>query len=327
MPRKHAQSLTEKMHAKEWRAIPQTVALGGDTKSAKRRRIAGAFRVCSVAVLFALVAALLVFVWRDMTAELSESGAARAVELEFVTENGVLDEAWFRRWTGFDETREPNLNALRSRLLQYPQVSEARIRRSAEGKIRVELRERTPVARLVGEDGSVRLVASDGVIFPAETFSTRERREVLPILEDAKISADPKTGFERVGGIAPLAEFINLSRARYGKLFVTWDIISLKDFPTDARELSRPWAQLRVIPKPTASNPARAQIAEIIFSASRFREDLPLFAAADADGVLDSVLAEKKGAYRVFFITNRKTPGKEFREMRMKPLPAGAGTL
>lgn len=327
MPRKHVQSLSEKMHAKDWRALPQTVALGGDTKSSKRRRLSGALRFFSVVLLFAGIVSLFVYVWLDMTADpVSESGEARSVRLEFISEKGVLDEAWFRRWTEFDEKSAPNLNALYRRLTEYPQVRAARIRRLAGGALRVELRERTPFARLIDADGAVRLIADDGVIFPSETFPSVQ--SALPLLQNAKIVEDGEFGFERVVGMKPLAEFISLARANYKKLFAEWDVISLKDFPTEAAELAQPWSVLRVIPKATSRDPAQAQIAEIVFSATRFREDLALLAAADASGKLDEVLgsigtAGTRRAVRIIFITNRKTPGREFREMRIIPFVAG----
>lgn len=317
------------MHAKDWRALPQTVALGGDTKSAKRRRLNGFLRGFSVVLLFSGVAALFVYVWLDITDISSEDGEARAVALEFVSEKGVLDEAWFRRWTGFDENSVPNLNALYRRLTEYPQVRAARVQRTAGGKLRVELRERSPIARLIDADGASRLVADDGVIFPSATFPAVQSE--LPVLQCAEIVSDKDSGFGRVAGMDQLAEFINLSRTNYRAFFAEWDVILLKDFPTEKSERTQPWAVVRVIPKATSRNPAQARIEEIVFSASRFREDLALFAATDAEGKLDEILKKIGGgagtrrAVRIVFITNRKTPGKEFREMRI--IPVSAGTL
>lgn len=324
MPRKHTPSLSEKMHAKDWRALPQIVALRGDTRPAKRRRKRDVLRVFSVAVLVCGIVSLLVYVWLDLMADMSEGTAKRPGGLDFVNESGFLREDWFRKWTGFDETRAPNLNALRDRLLAYPQVLDARILRLNDGKIRVILQERSPVARWFDASGGAWLIAYDGVVFPAETFPRTQN--ALPELLDVKISSDGD-GFRRLPGIAPLAEFIDLARTRYPGLFAKWDTISLADFPSDPQDIPLPWSVLRVIPRPTAQNPGHARIEEIVFSASRFREDLKLLAAADSDGALDRELgADRPGrpkAYRICFITNRKNPGKEFREMRLVPSAAG----
>lgn len=326
MPRKHTPSLSEKMHAKDWRALPQIVALRGDTKPAKRRRKRDVLRVFSVAVLACGIASLLAYVWLDLLGETSDENAARPVGLEYSNEGGFLSEDWFRDWTEFDETRAPNLNALRARLLEYPQVLDARILRLNDGNIRVILQERSPVARWFDKSGRAWLIANDGVVFPAETFSPSQ--VMLPVLLDVKFFSGDD-GFRRVAGIATLAEFIELARTRYRKLLAEWDSISLADFPSDPQDIPQPWSVLRVIPRPAAQTPGHARIEEIVFSAnpSRFRDDLKLLAAADADGVLARVLgatgADRPKAYRVCFITNRKNPGREFREMRLVPSDAG----
>lgn len=338
MPRRKEQSLEDRLSAKGWRSLPQDVKLRGDTKSTKRRRKLDALKLFAAAVLFGGCAVLFVWVWRDMMREISEPAEAAPVALEFVNNGGVLDEAWCRARTNFDGVSLPNLSEMRRRLLSYPQVVDARVQRLANGKIRVELRERRPIARLVDSDGNARLVAADGVIFPAETFP--QTQAMLPLLTDAKIVRAGEGGaeFDSVAGTATLFGFIELARTKYKQLFSEWDSISLKDFPTDARELSLPWAALRVIPRATAHNPAKVQITEIVFSPAYFKEDLQLLAATEKDGRLESLLAESAPAagtavgpraYRILFITNRKTPGKEFREIRIIPVgnaPA-AGTL
>lgn len=334
MPRKKEQSLEERLRAKEWRSLPQNVKLSGDTKSTKRRRKLDALKLFAAVLLFGGCAALFVYIWRDMMREISEPTEAAPVALEFVNNGGVLDEAWCRARTDFDGKSLPNLSEMRRKLLAYPQVCDARVQRLANGKIRVDLRERRPIARLVGADGNARLVAADGVIFPAETFP--QTQTMLPLLTDAKIvrAGEDGAAFDSVAGTAPLFEFIELARTKYKQLFAEWDSISLKDFPTDARELSLPWAALRVIPRATAHNPAKVQITEIVFSPAHFKEDLQLLAATEKDGRLETLLAENAPAagtasgpraYRILFITNQKTPGNEFREIRIIPVGGNAG--
>ena len=329
MQRKRNQSLSERMRAKEWRALPQNAALRGDTRTSKRRRVRGAARAAAFTLLFCGIIALFIYVWTDMMRGLAEDGGeTRVVGVEFSDKDGVLDEAWFRAWTGFDENRAPNLNLLRRRLLAYPQILAADIRRLPEGKIRVFVRERPPIARLADEHGGVSLVADDGVIFPAETFPPAACG-ALPLLSDAKISTDENTGFERIEGISALTDFLTLARTCYPTIFREWGTISLRDFPSDSHDAAMPWSALRVIPKPLASNPVDPQIREIVFSAEprMFREDLRLLAAATQSGQLEKALrsaAPRKRDFRMLFITNRKNPAKEFREMRLIPVPEGA---
>lgn len=317
-------SLIEKMHAKDWRALPQDVVLAGDTKSSKRRRRISALRVFSVILLFGGIIGLFVYVWLDMISDISQKPEVRPVGVEFVNDGGVLDEAWFRAWTSFDETQVPDLNALRDRVVAYPQVTAARILRLKDGRIRVDVRERRPVARVI-LDETPWLVADDGILFPSETFPTTQ--SMLPLLQDVHYTVCEKTGFKKIGGLASLVVFIDIARTRFRKQFTEWEAISLKNYPADAQDLALPWAALRIIPRATSRNPAHAQIEEIVFSASRFEEDLTLFAAADNSGKIDAVLSAPNHpkAYRILFITNRKNPNSEFREMRM--IPATAGTL
>lgn len=321
MSRKQNQSLSERMHAKEWRALPQDVALSGDTKSGTRRLFGEILRKFSVVLLVGGIASLFVYVWLDMMSGFSEEKSG-PIAVAFESDGGMLDETWFRSWTEFDENSAPNLHHLRDRIMEYPQVSAARVMRLPDGNLRVDVRERCPVARLVDKEGHVRLVATDGVIFPSETFPLQQ--SMLPILQDVRIAIDAKTGFERVPAMEKLTDFIETARTAYGKLFREWDTISLRDFPSDLRDIGHPWSLIYVVPKASAQNPAHAKVVEYVFSASRFREDLKLLAAAREHKTWNDALGapNRPPAYRVLFITNRKNPQKEFREIRLIPVQA-----
>lgn len=226
------------MHAKEWRALPQDVALSGDTKSGTRRLFGEILRKFSVVLLVGGIASLFVYVWLDMMSGFSDEKKG-PVSVVFENNGGMLDEAWFRVWAEFDENASPNLHRLRNRLLEYPQVAAARVMRNPDGGLRIDVAERKPVARVVDGDGRVRLVATDGVIFPSETFPLLPA--ALPILQDVRIAIDTKTGFERVPGMEKLAEFIETARTGYETLFREWDTISLRDFPADLRDIDHSW--------------------------------------------------------------------------------------
>lgn len=318
MARKQNQTLSDRMHAKEWRALPQDVALSGDTKSGTRRLFEEILRKFSVILLVGGISSLFVYVWLDMMSGFSEEETG-PIFVEFENNGGMLDETWFRTWTEFDAMSTPNLHHLRNRIMEYPQVSDARVLRRPDGSLRVDVRERCPVARLADEDGHVRLVATDGVVFPSETFPLQQ--SMLPILQHARITIDEKTGFERVSGMEKLTDFIETARKGYGELFAEWATISLRDFPEDLRDIERPWSLIYVTPHPSSQNPAHAKVVEYVFSASRFREDLKLLASARANGVWEQVFGAQNhpAAYRVLFITNRKNPPKEFREIRLIP--------
>lgn len=321
MSRKETKSLDERARAKDWRSLPQDVGLG-DTKPTKNRRWRIIFNTCAFTALFGVILALFVFVFADLLRELEDGNPATPTEFEFVNEGGVLTDAWFREITGIADGKIPNLNEIRLSVIAYPQVAAARVQRLSNGKIRAEIRERRPVARIADSRGNARLVASDGVIFPAETFPPTQA--MLPFVSDAKISVVPEgetVGFECVEGIAPLTDFLDLARVNYRKLYAEWDTISLKSLPTNPDDIAMPWAVFRVTPRATSRNPAHAQISQIVFSASRFREDLKLLAAAEASGTLDDVLsgARAGASFTIRFITNKKNPGDEFREMRVIP--------
>ncbi|MBQ2731825.1 MAG: hypothetical protein IJF68_02090 [Opitutales bacterium] len=315
------QNLIEQMHSKEWRALPQNVVLSGDTKSGKRQRVYEILRKFSVVLLVGGIASLLAYVWIDMMAGLSDE-EKNPVAVHFENNGGLLDEAWFRAWTEFDENAAPNLHHLRDRLLAHPQISAARVLRRPDGMLRVDVLERKPVARLEDDDSGVRFVAADGVVFSSDAWAVRQSG--LPILRDVRRAIDSKTGFDCVPVMAKLADFIETARTSYRKLFEEWDTISLRDFPSDERDIARPWSLISVVPFAAVQNPGHAKIKEYVFSATRFREDLKLLASARANGTWDMVLSAptRAPAYRVLFITNRKNPMKEFREMRLIPLSA-----
>ena len=116
------------MHAKEWRALPQDVALSGDTKSGTRRLFGEILRKFSVVLLVGGIASLFVYVWLDMMSGFSEEKSG-PIAVAFESDGGMLDETWFRSWTEFDENSAPNLHHLRDRIMAYPQVSAARVMR------------------------------------------------------------------------------------------------------------------------------------------------------------------------------------------------------
>lgn len=326
MSRKQGQTLAEQMHAKEWRALPQTVSIiglgPGGTGTTGRQFWMRVLKCFSFVALFSGIAALFVYVWMDMMDSMTGGDDAQPVAVEFVNDGGVLNEAWFRKWTAFDETNAPNLNQLRDRLLEYPQIRSARILRLNDGKIRIDIRERYPVARFVDESGQLRLVADDGILFPAETFPGVQA--MLPLLQDVKVAPAENGAFSHVKGFAPVAEFLAFAHANYREQFANWAAISLKDIPLDSYEISSPWAVFRVIPRSTFCNPVQTQVSEIVFSADRFREDLRLFEAAHRAGQIEKALNAPGEArapeYRILFITNRKNPNREFREMRIVPV-------
>lgn len=319
MSRKQNHNLEERIRAKEWRALPQDAVLSGDTKSGTRRLFADVLRKFSVVLLIGGIASLFVYVWADMMAGFSEEKSG-PVSVSFESDGGILDEKWFREWTEFNEEAVPNLHHLRNRILEYPQVSAARVLRKPDGNLRIDVRERCPVARLIDKDGVVRLVATDGIVFPSNTFPMQQA--MLPILQDVRVTVDSKTGFECVPAMEKLTDFIETARTSYGKLFREWDTISLRDFPADLRDIGQPWSLIYVVPKLSARDPSHAKVSEYVFSASRFLEDLKLLAAARDNPAWDGVFGAPNHppAYRVLFITNRKNPPKEFREIRLIPV-------
>lgn len=324
MPRKQEQSLEEQMRAKDWRALPQSVSLG-NTRPTRRQRLRKITSAVAFITIFGGIIAMLGIVATEMFHEASDPVATRPIEFEFVNDGGVLSENWFRKRVITTNESTPNLNEIRLRLASYPQIADVRVRRLPDGKIRVEIKERRPVARLVDRDGGMKLVADDGVIFPAETFPSTQA--MLPLLVDANISRASGSAqgenitFDRIEGLKPVVRFLELCRIRYKKLFTEWDTISLKDLPSDARDLVMPWSVLRVTPRATSRNPAHAQISEIAFSTEFFADELKLLASADAAGTLDSILnaAPANKNFKIRFVTNKKNPSDEFREMRMIP--------
>ena len=305
----------------DWRTtIRQNIRTGG-TSSAKRRLFYGWAKTLTVCTITVGAFALFAIVWAKMTSDASEDGFA-PLKIEMRTD-GVLDEKWFHAWTGVDfGSRDVSITQLRKKLERYGQVKNAEVTRGRGNSLRVVLRERNAVGRLAFADGSVKMLADDGVLFPAETFVIAQDK--LPFITGAR-TEERADGLEQARGIAPLLKFLAIVRRDFPEMLLEWRSVSVKDLPDEIYEekFPQPWAVIRVKTIPERMNPAFPPISEIVFSAQNFEEELALWGAQDTQAKLEKRFTDEdrgKQPHRVVFITNRKNAHRPIPETRIIPL-------
>lgn len=220
---------------KTWRDIPQEVKPRAMSKRGRRRYWGSITKVCLGGILIGAT------IWGTAevvsTFEHHPSEVARAAqsvplrELQLVTD-GVLTRDWLTQALMLPRgatLMELELNKLRERLLSHRQVRSAVLTKVFPATLRVELVERSPVARIhvqaAGEPPRTYAVARDGVVYLPEQYAA-DLMESLPWLEVEKLT--------RVGGqLAPIQgmDKVNelLAKARYEAehLYRGFQVVSL----------------------------------------------------------------------------------------------------
>lgn len=305
-------------HVPDWKKIvAQRVRIGNETKSAKKRRFRNFFRASLMGIVAAAVLALMVFVWTKTTGTEAENEMTPLV-IKLKTD-GFLDEAWLRAWANVPAgTREVGIVALRKKLETYGQIKQAEIVRGRGNSLQITLKERAGVAR-VQLGNRVEIVASDGILFPAETFVSAQNR--LPFITGATVVAGAN-GRESLQNIDVLLKFLAAVRRDYSHFLLEWESISIKDLPARILDADTPWAVLRVKPLAEAQNPGFPRLREIVFSAQHFEKELALLGSPDAQAKIEQRFAEENRdkLYDIVFLTNRKHAHRTFQEMHIIPI-------
>jgi cell division protein FtsQ len=203
------------------------------------RQAMGVLRV----VMLALAAAAVC--WGGWEAALAfHSGGAqeltrgdRVRSLVLVTD-GVLGRDWLARTLAIppDATLVGiDIDALRARLMADGQVRSAEISRNFPDRITVRVSERSPVARMMVQDGAgapaMLLVGRDGVPFTGRGFDAA-MVDSLPWIDGVTLCRSGAS-FAAIPGMPSVSELLATARLEADDLYRTWRVISLNRMATD----------------------------------------------------------------------------------------------
>ncbi|OIR18569.1 cell division protein FtsQ [mine drainage metagenome] len=228
--------------ARSWREIPQEVAPRAMSKTGRRRyTIAIAKVVAGVAFAGAVTWGAVSLI---TAIEYHPASIARADDVGPVkpmpdfTTDGVLTAEWAAKTLAIPKTAslmELNLSLLQSRLLASGQVRVAVLEKRFPDTLVVKLNERTPVARVMVQDGSsaptMYFAARDGVVFQGDGYA-RSFIEQLPWLDGVHL-ARQNGRFEPIQGMDAVASLIAQARYESQHLYSLFRVISLARFASD----------------------------------------------------------------------------------------------
>ena len=283
--------------ARSWRDIPQPVKPRAMSREGRRRFAVSLVRSFLV---FAVMVGIGLGGWqvfRAMQATAGKTPAASAAPLSApkLETTGYLggDSTWLARTLALPRNATLmglDLDALRGRLLAQGQVQTAVLTKIFPATLRVQLTERTPVARLMarspGSEPRPYLVARDGVVFAGVGFPP-ELVGTLPWLEPIKLVRDGD-GFVPVAGMVVVAELLGKARLEAEHLYKTWHVVSLAGLNTDAEVEVRTASGAAVVFSVTADY--LSQIAKLDLVLDRLAQQGASFKRITLGGGRDAVV-------------------------------------
>ncbi len=175
-------------------------------------------------------------------------------KVQFTTD-GVLTEAWARDFLHLnvgDPLDKIDVFALRQKLLDTRQVSEALIERDRPGTLRIALKERHPVLRVAADTGAggykLYLVARDGTVFAGQDFPDLVLSQVPWMSGMALHRSKDGSGFEPVPGMDAVADLLKTARTHAPQIAAQWMVVDLGQFDP------RPQAPLSLIKVPKSGD-------------------------------------------------------------------------
>jgi len=175
-------------------------------------------------------------------------------KVQFTTD-GVLTEAWVRDFLHLnagDPLEKIDVFALREKLLDTKQVSEALIERLRPATLHIALKERHPVLRVAVDNGAggykLYLVARDGTVFAGLDFPDIVLGQVPWMSGLALHRAKDGGGFDAVPGMDAVADLLKTARDRAPQIAAQWAVLDLSQFDP------RPQAPLSLIKVPKSGD-------------------------------------------------------------------------
>jgi cell division protein FtsQ len=226
--------------ARSWRNIPQQVKPRAMSPEGHRRLIGRVLRVGGAAAVLAIMGWGL---WQTIAAlenspqSLSGSPAPSIAAVVLVTD-GVLDRAWLVHQLALPKKAglmSLDLEQLRARVMASRQVETAAIIRNFPATLQVRISERTPVARVLVQDGAAAakalLVARDGVVFEGAGYDF-PMLDSLPWLDGTKL-ARRNGGYAPIEGMDTVAELLARAKLEAENLYRDWHVVSLARLASD----------------------------------------------------------------------------------------------
>lgn len=166
----------------------------------------------------------------------AKAAPIKRVELHTAT-GGALDDAWLVRTLALPKgisLVELDLERVRERVLADGQVVSVTMTKQFPDTLRVQVTERTPVARIkvgTGTAEQVYLVARDGVVYLGTNYD-RGMLDTLPWL--AGFSLKPQgAGFQPIRDMAVVADLLATAQYEATHLYMNWQIVSLDRLELD----------------------------------------------------------------------------------------------
>lgn len=232
--------------ARTWKSISQDIKPRAMSREGKRRLTLSGLRVVGVALVIAGVA------WGswEVRQALQENpntvpDSAKTVALKHLElrTDGVLGNDWLARTLALPKNAslmELDLQSLRQRLLASGQVTSASLTKSFPETLKVQVAERSPVARLMAElhgEKMALLVARDGVVFEGVGYDVA-MIGTLPWLDGVELKRT-EGKFQPVENMGLVADLLGRARFDAEHLYKTWQVVSLARLKTDGELIVR----------------------------------------------------------------------------------------
>ncbi len=235
--------------SRSWRDIRQGVSARAMSRAGRQRKAWAGVKAAVVGLLIlggcggALV---LYLMWEHEPAKLKEPVRMAPLRQVVFSTDGVLDPAWMGRALALPPKPTLmglDLDALEQRLLASGQVQSVVLhRRFRDNTLVVTVRERTPVARLMVQEGAARprmwLVARDGVIYEGAGYDQAELGR-LPWLGGIALQRTARHGFRPIAGMDRVADLLSAARGLVPLLYANWEVVSLARLASDREILVR----------------------------------------------------------------------------------------
>jgi cell division protein FtsQ len=242
-------STTNSPASRSWRDIRQGVGARTLSRAGRRRMVFASVKLgvfCLFALGCAWAALELYQTWESDPGRLKEPVPAVPLKQILFATDGVLDREWMDRNLALPKgtsLMSLNLAALENRLLASGQVEGVMLRRRfADNTLVVNVRERTPIARLMVQVGAgsptLLLAARDGVVYTGSGYQ-RSTLEHLPWLDGVPLRRAAKGGFEPIENLALVASLLSAAEGLVPQLYPGWEVVSLARLANDREIIVR----------------------------------------------------------------------------------------
>jgi len=221
---------------RSWRTIRQDVTPRAMSARGRRRQQMAWFKGAALVALTGAVAwgvYEMVHTWENDRAAIASAVKSEPVKDIVVITDGVLGNDWAARVLALPRhttLMALDLAALREKLMAVGQVRVAVLTRNFPDTLRIDLQERTPVARIQVEDGGGKkqlLVAKDGVVYEGVNYD-KALLATLPWLADFRLRrADNGPGYAPIDGMKAVADLLTTAQLQAPHLYREWLFVSL----------------------------------------------------------------------------------------------------